>query len=257
MIRSALGLTPIVILLVCLSNCGGDNTPAWMEPTSLEAATIKSEYDKLKKGMTYSEVWALLGPGRFDGQTAAGEYRAAWAREGAEGGGGFVTFDSGGSVVGYYWANLSRLIPFEMRDQFDDARRDTELRGRVAIFLVNGQKTRSYGPAWRAAVDEEFADETDTIAIVGVAEMKFIPEIMRGLAIRSLPSEKDRWVLLDWNDTIADAYGLDMEKCNILVFDREGNTVYQVAVTEVDDAGFDVFVQAVRNAEASGEAGPA
>lgn len=257
MTRAVNVVSAATFAFICLSSCGGEKTPAWLTPTSLDAMTTRDAYDAVEEGMNYAKVSELLGPGRYEGRMSGGGHQVVWSREGAEDGGSFVTFDSEGSVVGHYWATRSTRIPFELKDQFDNTRRNGDFADQFTIFLINGQKTREFGPDWRTAVSEEFAGDLDEIVIVGVAQLESIPQMMRGQIHRFFPTEKDRWVLMDWNDLFTDAYGLDMGKCNILVFRPDGTTLFQVAVTDFDARVFGELVEAVRSAQTEVVAGPA
>lgn len=236
-------------VFICLPGCGSEKTPAWLAPTSHDVMTTWDAYNTVEEGMDYAKVAELLGPGRFEGRTSGGDYQVVWSQEGAEDGGGFVTFDSEGLVVGHHWASRSTLVSFEMKDQFDNTHRNGDFANQFTIFLINGQKTSAFAPDWREAVSEEFEGELDEIIIVGVAQLKSVPEMMRGQIHQFFPTEKARWVLMDWNDLFEVAYGLDMGKCNILVFRPDGTTLFQVAVTEFDATVFGDMVEAVRSAQ--------
>ena len=245
------------VAIVCLSGCGGEKTPAWLTPTSLDAMTTRVAYDAVEEGMNYAKVSELLGPGRYEGPMSGGGHQVVWSREGAEDGGSFVTFNSEGTVAGHYWATRSKLIPFELKDQFDNAHRGEEFADQITIFIIVTPKTGKIAAKWRMALGEEFAGDSDEIGFVMVPQVEAMPKMARGQVHRIFPKEKTNWVLLDWNNLFTEAYGLDMGKCNILAFRPDGTTLFQVAETDFDDGVFGELVEAVRSAQTEVVSGPA
>ena len=51
---------------------------------------------------------------------------------------------------------------------------------------------------------------------------------------RKFPADKRQWVLMDWKGSLARAYGLEKNACNVLLFDAAGNLVHQHAGQEPD-----------------------
>ena len=47
-----------------------------------------------------------------------------------------------------------------------------------------------------------------------------------------MPRDKETRILLDWEGAFTKPYGLKKGKCNILVFSKSGDLIYQTALTK-------------------------
>lgn len=125
------------------------------------------------------------------------------------------------AFAGEIGAGESNLIEFEIQDQFDRVYRDTDFAGKIPIFFTGDKKGSKFNPAWHEAINEGLAASGDPVDVVyvHVADLRKLPRMMRRtVKKRFFPKEKDKWVLLDWQGHLAEAFSSVNGKCNITVF---------------------------------------
>lgn len=130
----------------------------------------------------------------------------------------------------------TRLIQFQIEDQFKQDHTDTEFRGRALILLISDRQGSQFTDEWMSALRDALVSvpEPDGPRIVEVADVRGVPFFVKGAVRGKFPKDERQWVLLDWKGEFAKAYELEAYKLNILVFDPTGWLQYQVAVTALD-----------------------
>ena len=133
------------------------------------------------------------------------------------------------------------LIGFQIADQFDRVHRDTEVRGDVLLVVGADKEGSRHQGQWVAALQAVAADHAarEPVRIIEVADLRGVPFFVKGRVKGSFPSDRRQWVLMDWKGVFARTYLFEADKCNILVFDRAGKLVHQVAVRDLDAAVLD------------------
>jgi len=125
------------------------------------------------------------------------------------------------------------LIPFEIKDQFDRAYRDADLREKVTVVLGSDKKGSRYNDRWVRAI-EALIDSNDhrKVVVIEIADLRGVPFFLRGFVKKKFPKEEENRVLLDWKGRFAKSYGFVADTCNILLFDQRGELVHQMSVTD-------------------------
>lgn len=144
-------------------------------------------------------------------------------------------------------ANETRLIDFEMQDQFDSTYNQNSFDGKVIILLGADRKGSQFTGQWGSTLADSLIarGQIDSVKFVALATLQGVPKIMKGMVKGMFPKEKQNWTLMDWDGAFANAYDFEPEKCNIVVFDVEKNVVAQMVVTEYDASSAHVIVDAI------------
>lgn len=145
------------------------------------------------------------------------------------------------------------LIEFEVKDQFDHVYRDTDFAGKIPIFFTGDKKGSRFNPAWHEAINEGLAASGESLDVVyiHVADLRKLPKMMRRtVRKRFFPKDKEKWVLLDWEGRLAEAFSSINGKCNITIFGADRRMIYHSSGTEVDDAVVSKIVGSIRESAA-------
>jgi len=146
-------------------------------------------------------------------------------------------------------AQTDHLIPFELSDQFDNVYTHEDFLNHIVVLTGSDRKGSQYNKEWGRAMYRALMHESIFIQIkwVGVADLGGIPFFLKGIVKNYFPEEKERWVLLDWDGEFAEAYKLQEDVSNIMIFDHQGSLVYQTTLTELDENKLDVILNNIRS----------
>lgn len=143
----------------------------------------------------------------------------------------FIVFSG---VVEGVDATEKKLMRFTMEDQFSKRYTEKDLAGKLILMMASDKGGSGYSEEWALAIQDYVAKMKDTkpVNVVACLQLSDIPEFLQGGIKRLMPREKEKRVLMDWKDAFIKPYGLVKNKCNILVFNKTGDLIYQVAVTK-------------------------
>jgi hypothetical protein len=146
-------------------------------------------------------------------------------------------------------AKESRLIEFEIQDQFHHVHRSTDYLGRVIVVIGSGKGGREYNAPWGRALHDSLSSEFagDELVFVPVADVRGVPFFLKGHVRGKFPREKRKWALVDWKGQFAQAYNWNPQACNLLVFGRDGSLVYQMYGRELEAMKLLVVVNTIRD----------
>lgn len=133
------------------------------------------------------------------------------------------------------WAVESRLIDFEIQDQFKKKHRDEEYRGQIVVVIGSDRHGTKYNAKWGKAIADSLGEQrAGEVAWLAVADTRGAPFFLKGMIRGKFPKEKARWALTDWDGEFATAYDWVEKSSNILVFDQQGNLVARDHGTSVE-----------------------
>jgi len=135
-----------------------------------------------------------------------------------------------------------KLIPFELKDQFDSTYTHQDFEDQVLIAVLSDKKGSDYNERWSLAILDSLGEDKDKVRFLPVADMRKVPFFVRGLVKKFFPKDPAVWILLDWKGEFAKTYEQVEKNCNIILFDRNSDVVYQTAVTEMDKEELAVIV---------------
>lgn len=132
----------------------------------------------------------------------------------------------------------SKLFAFELRDQFKLEYSENSWPDSVLIFLGSNKAGNVYNHIWAKAIEDSTSVIFPESAIkqIGVANLRGLPFFMKGFIRGKFPKDKNVRILMDWSGKFSKKYHFVSGQCNILVFDRKKNLVYQSVVTDLEDA---------------------
>jgi hypothetical protein len=141
----------------------------------------------------------------------------------------------------------SSLIQFELKDQFDKKYSQQDFLGRICILVGSDKEGSQYNDRWSLTIFDSLSalGLQDSIKFLAVANLKGVPRLFRGLVKSKFPKGDSQSILLDWNGIFAQTYQFVPDVSNIILFDRSGNQVFRIAVTELDPAKLDAFVEEI------------
>jgi hypothetical protein len=140
------------------------------------------------------------------------------------------------------------LIEFAMLDQFE-REYTPESFSKEILIVVHGDKDGSaYTGKSGSALGEALGEtvDEDSFEFVPVADLRGVPSFVRGWVKKQFSTNKEEWVLLDWDSAFTNAYGLEKGKCNLIVFDRDRKLAVHRPVTETDPVVVDELVKHIR-----------
>jgi hypothetical protein len=145
------------------------------------------------------------------------------------------------------------LIEFEIEDQFERERKDSEFRETPLVVVAAGRKGREFTAPWGDSVREALARQLEAgqIAVLPVADLRGVPGFMKKRVRGRFPEQDERWVLMDWKGKFAQAYDLDEEAVSMLLFDSGGALITRTTVREVNEAQLQHIVALVGDLLAS------
>lgn len=145
------------------------------------------------------------------------------------------------------YSQVSNLISFELKDQFDRVYTDKDYQ--ESIFMVIGSNARGskYNPIWSLAIYNELKDESvnNQLNSVGLANLSSVPFFLKAMIRNKFPKDKKKWILMDWKGKFSKAYNFKSGMSNILIFDHEGQLVYQTAAKELDSKKLSIITKKI------------
>lgn len=148
-------------------------------------------------------------------------------------------------------AQETTLISFELRDQYKTEYTEKSWQDSVLIFLANNRAGNKFNPIWEKAIYDSTQIILPNLPIkqVGIANLKGLPFFLKGFIRNKMPDDGNIWILMDWKGTFANAYHFVVNKCNILIFDRKRNLVYQNSVTNLNEMKLREILSVLRELE--------
>lgn len=145
-------------------------------------------------------------------------------------------------------AQQARLIEFEMKDQFDSLHSHEPLLNRVVILIGSDKEGSVFNNQWGKALHDSLQTHPDFewIRFLPVADLRGVPFFLKGFVKRHFSKNKALWVLLDWGGKFATTYRFSAHMTNILIFDRNGELIYQTAVRELHPETLATMLQIIR-----------
>ena len=134
------------------------------------------------------------------------------------------------------FSQVTHLIDFEMKDQFDSIHTDQMYRGGIIVLIASDRGGSEYNDKWARAIYGELKEDAvlDKIKWLAMADVSGAPSFLQGFIRGFFPKERESWVVLDWEGLFPQTYSFESDVSNILVFDPSGKLVYQGTGTEVE-----------------------
>ena len=84
-----------------------------------------------------------------------------------------------------------QLIDFEIKDQFESAHTQQELKGRILIVVGADRKGKEFSDVWVEVVRDtlESTNRLDSVLLVSVANVKGVPFFVKGKVKKMFPSD--------------------------------------------------------------------
>lgn len=138
----------------------------------------------------------------------------------------------------------SSLIRFEIKDQFDQVHTNEMYLGRILVFVGGDRDGSIHSRHWMQAIRDSLADRygPERLEVIGVAHLKGVPFFIKGVVRGKMPKEPENWLLLDWKGRFDKAYGFTEKAANILIFDRNGQKIFQADAQEVEEAALSTIL---------------
>lgn len=142
----------------------------------------------------------------------------------------------------------SSLIRFEIKDQFDQVHTNEMYIGRVLVIVGGDRDGSLHSRHWMKAIRDTLGETYNParLEVVGVAHLKGVPFFIKGLVKGKMPKEPENWLLLDWKGRFNKAYQFTEKAANILIFDRNGQKVYQTDAQEVEAEALSTILSRLR-----------
>lgn len=146
-------------------------------------------------------------------------------------------------------AKETRLIDFEIQDQFHHVHRATDYAGRILVVIGSGKGGRDFNTHWGRAIRDSLSSEfeRDDVVFMPVADVRGVPFYLKGRVRRKFPRETKKWALVDWKGEFAEAYNWNPRACNVLVFGRDGALVYQMYGRELESKKLHAVIDSIRS----------
>ncbi len=112
-----------------------------------------------------------------------------------------------------------RLHSFQLKDQYEQARRYDFPKTNLSFVVVADQKGADQLSAWIQPVHDHFAARID---IDGVADMSPVPSPLRGMVRRSFLKQSSYPVMLDWEGAVVKQFHPRPKVANVYVVAKDG-----------------------------------
>lgn len=134
-------------------------------------------------------------------------------------------------------AQETKLISFELKDQYKTAYTEKSWQDSVLMFLASNKAGNKFNRIWTKAIYDSTNIILPNLPIkhIGIANLKGVPFFLKGFIRNKMPHNEKVWILMDWKGIFASAYHFVPDECNVLIFDRKRNLVYQTLVTELNE----------------------
>ena len=152
-------------------------------------------------------------------------------------------------IVGF--SQETKLIPFEIEDQFDRVYTEKSWKDSILIIVGSDKDGSQYNPVWAKAIYDTLQKELPKLPVrqVGLADVSGVPFFLKGFVQGKFPEDSAKWVLMDWDGTFAESYNFVEEESNILIFDLRRILVYQTSGKEVDKIKIGKILEALKKGE--------
>lgn len=129
---------------------------------------------------------------------------------------------------------LSRLMPFEMEDQFRNSHSHEDFQDRVLVVIASDREGASVAENWGKALSLSLKQTRDDgrLNLIGLSNLKGVPFFLRDYVRGKFSQNTDDWALMDWKGLFAESYGFVAGNANVLVFDRAGRLIHQTHFSE-------------------------
>jgi hypothetical protein len=140
------------------------------------------------------------------------------------------------------------LVDFEIEDQFKNIHRRADVLDHIVLLIGSDKDGSQYNEDWGKAIHSSLIDHPQyhRISQLALADLRSVPFFLKGFVRRKFPENPDRWILLDWEGTIADTYDFDPESSNLLVFAPDGVLKYRASGREPDNETLEALVITLR-----------
>lgn len=116
-------------------------------------------------------------------------------------------------------AGPSRLVSFELSDQFGQLHRVEFPRARPILLLVGDRKGSEQVDAWVPWLKQQFGGKAD---ILGLADVGGIPRIFRDRLANSIRQKRTNPVMLDFESAVTPRLGCQRQTANLFLVDAQG-----------------------------------
>jgi hypothetical protein len=136
-------------------------------------------------------------------------------------------------------AAADTLVAFRIKDQFDRLHTDARFRGMPLLVAWGDRAGNDFRKLWSPVLTDSLAEDVAgyRLKVVAAAHAKGVPFFVKGKIKGSFPKDRDQWVLVDWDGVLDAAYAPVPERCNLLLFGRDGRLLrrWDVAEPSPDD----------------------
>jgi predicted transcriptional regulator len=141
----------------------------------------------------------------------------------------------------------ARAPDFDLKDQFGKQWKLDDLAGQVTVVVVaDTESGRAMGP-WVDALKARYPNK---VRILGLLDLHSVPGIGRGIAKSRIKRETKDPMMLDFDGSIARAYGVSSKVPGVIVIDR--TSIVRAAVSAAyDQKGLATATSAVDKALAA------
>jgi hypothetical protein len=141
----------------------------------------------------------------------------------------------------------SRLVEFEISDQFEQLHRSSDYAGRYLVVIGSDRKGSSFNPKWGMAIEEGVGERLDggQIAVAYLADLDGVPGFLKDFIRSKFPVNPRRWILMDWEGVFSGAYGFERKNSNIFLFGPTGELLMREFGREPDPKVVQRVVDAV------------
>ena len=129
------------------------------------------------------------------------------------------------------------LIAYRLEDQFRRVHVRAEQLHRPMLVVAGDRHGSAFGErsVWAFVHALERIDSS-RVQVVGVADLRGVPRLLRGLVRSKFARSTHEPVLLDWDGVFATAYALPAELCTMMLVDTTGTIVGRLSGTVPDSA---------------------
>ena len=145
------------------------------------------------------------------------------------------------------------LVPFSLKDQFDQVHTRDDYRGRIVMMIGSDRKGSKYSRVWRKALADALRGDPgfERLTFLGVADTRGVPFLIKGMVKGKMPRDSTYRILLDWKGELAKAYRFDKASATVLLFGPEGAEVHRSGVQDLEPGPMGPILRAVRSLLAS------
>ncbi|MBN2366136.1 MAG: hypothetical protein EH225_09145 [Calditrichaeota bacterium] len=128
------------------------------------------------------------------------------------------------------------LINFSLKDQFNNHYSNKNFEGNIVILVGSDHEGSEYNETWSLAIYDSLKEIglEDSVKFLPVADLRGVPFFLKGFVRSKFPSDYSKWILMDWSGKFARSYDFSPDASNIILFDRKGNLIYHMTVTNLD-----------------------